>query len=149
MVCIFSVGNQNKPFLVPDWKLLESEGTDFFWLPLLVYMCSVGIVWIIALIISVSLLVCESTLHKMMLKLFAKAIMGTATWSDWILNGLHKVPSLVAVILITLSWTTCGGLALCLGCVFYFLKVTFLIFCNFLLCSSLYQRRYSLILLRK
>lgn len=51
-----------------DWKVLENDGTDFFWLPLLMYMCSVGIVWILATNLAFSLILCESTIHKMVLK---------------------------------------------------------------------------------
>lgn len=40
------------------------------------------------------------------------------------MSALHKVPIFVAVCLCILSATTCGGLALALGAVFYFLKLT-------------------------
>jgi hypothetical protein len=61
-----------KPFVnyfpAPDWLIMSQEGTDFFLLPLLLYICSVGIVWLLGIMLSVSLVVCETTVHKFALK---------------------------------------------------------------------------------
>lgn len=61
-----------KPFVTflpaPDWLVMSEEGTDFFLLPLLLYICSVGIVWILGIFLSVSMVVCETTVHKFTLK---------------------------------------------------------------------------------
>lgn len=58
-------------------------------------------------------------------RFFAKSMTGTATWSDWLMGNLQKLPLLVASVLIMISWSSCGALALCLGTFFYFLKVIF------------------------
>ncbi|KAF2882737.1 hypothetical protein ILUMI_23470 [Ignelater luminosus] len=87
-------------------------------------MCSVGIVWLSALGISFALVFCESTFHKGATKFLARTVTGAIRISDWLIGGIHKLPCVVAIFLVLLSVTTCGALALCLGCGFYFLKLT-------------------------
>lgn len=53
---------------LPDWIILAEEGLDFFLLPLLLYMCSVGIVWILAVGLSIFMLLYEATAHKFITK---------------------------------------------------------------------------------
>ncbi|XP_018322176.1 GPI inositol-deacylase [Agrilus planipennis] len=108
----------------PDWHIMAEDGSELFLLPLLLYICSVGIVWLLASVLAVSVLLCESTVHKVALKLLAKNIAGTLYFSDWLMAGLHKIPSIVAIALIIITLNTCGGLSLSLGTIFYFLKLT-------------------------
>ncbi|CAH1996626.1 unnamed protein product [Acanthoscelides obtectus] len=108
----------------PDMFYLINEGTDFFWLPLVLYLCSVGIVFLMGIGLAVSLVALESTVHKSALKLLARSISFNVSWSDYLMTGLHKVPLIVVVTLILLCLSTCGSLALCLGCLFYFLRLT-------------------------
>nr|XP_023017842.1 uncharacterized protein LOC111506859 [Leptinotarsa decemlineata] len=54
----------------------------------------------------------------------ASTVSFNVIWSDYLLSMLHKVPIVVASALVVLSLTTCGGLALCLGAIFYFLRLT-------------------------
>lgn len=51
-----------------DWKILEDEGSEFLWLPPILYLCSVGIVWILGANLTISLILCESTVHKFIMK---------------------------------------------------------------------------------
>jgi uncharacterized membrane protein YfbV (UPF0208 family) len=117
-----------KPFVnyfpAPDWLIMSQEGTDFFLLPLLLYICSVGIVWLLGIMLSVSLVVCETTVHKFALKFLARTVSFTVTWSDYVMSALHKLPVIVAAALVCLSLTTTGSLALCIGTVFYFMRLT-------------------------
>ncbi|XP_044252309.1 GPI inositol-deacylase [Tribolium madens] len=117
-----------KPFVsylpAPDWLIMSEEGTDFFLLPLLLYICSVGIVWLLGIFLAVSLVVCETTVHKLTLKFLAKTVSFTVSWSDYIMSALHKLPCIVATFLICLCMTTTGSLALCVGMVFYFMRLT-------------------------
>ncbi|CAG9812524.1 unnamed protein product [Phaedon cochleariae] len=108
----------------PDINYLMNEGTDFFLLPLLLFLCSVGITWILVIVFSISLIAMESTVHKLSLRFLARAANLKISWTDHVMNVLHKVPIVVAFLLVLLSITTCGGLALCLGMVFYFLRLT-------------------------
>lgn len=111
-------------WVTPDWYVITEEGNDFLLLPLILYMSSVGIVWLAALVISVSLIFYEATFHKLVCKFLARTLMGSQKLSGWILSVLYKLPGIVAIILVLLSITTCGGLSLCIGCVFYFLRLT-------------------------
>ncbi|KAG5877044.1 hypothetical protein JTB14_006524 [Gonioctena quinquepunctata] len=108
----------------PDVTYLIDEGSDFFLLPLLLYLCSVGIIWMFAVVFCISLVAFETTVHKFTLKLLARSVSFNVAWSDYLLGVLHKVPFVVASALVLLSLTTCGGLALCLGAIFYFLRLT-------------------------
>ncbi|KAJ8975495.1 hypothetical protein NQ317_016371 [Molorchus minor] len=108
----------------PDVIYLVEEGSDFFLLPLLSYMCGAGIVWFLAIIFCVSLVTLESTVHKMALKFLARTVSFNIAWSDYLMSALHKIPFVVAAGLVIICFSTCGGLAICLGGIFYFLKLT-------------------------
>ncbi|XP_050513961.1 GPI inositol-deacylase [Diabrotica virgifera virgifera] len=110
--------------LKPDHIYLVGDGVDFFLIPLFLYTCSVGFFWILIVLFSISLIAMESTVHKLSLKLLARSVSFNMAWSDYLMSYLHKVPVVVALTLISLSLTTCGGLALCLGAMFYFLRLT-------------------------
>nr|CAI5870063.1 unnamed protein product [Callosobruchus analis] len=108
----------------PDIIYLIDDGTDFFLLPVVLYLCSVGIVFLMGIGLAVSLVALESTVHKSALKLLARSVSFNVSWSDYLMTGLQKVPLIVVVTLILLRMSTCGSLALCLGCLFYFLRLT-------------------------
>ncbi|CAH0564162.1 unnamed protein product [Brassicogethes aeneus] len=119
----------SNPFIVnvlpvPDWDILKDDGMEFLFLPLLLYMTSVGIVWILVVVFSVSVVVTESSMNTAALKFLAKTVRFPVTWTEYLLSALHKLPFVVACILIFVSIRACGGLALCLGTLFYFLKLT-------------------------
>ncbi|KAF5293758.1 hypothetical protein FQA39_LY03243 [Lamprigera yunnana] len=119
-----SYKNSSRHVPVPDWYIITEEGNDFLLLPLLLYMTSVGVIWLTALAIAISIIFCESSLHKLMAKFLARTVTGSTKLSDLLSAGFYKLPEIVASVLIILCITTCGGLSLCLGCVFYFLKLT-------------------------
>lgn len=104
----------------PDILYIIDDGLDFIILPFFLYVCSVGIVWFLAIVYGISLFTLESTANKVAIKLLTR----TFIWSNYFMTFLHKVPAVVAAILVFLSVTTCGSLALCLGTVFYFLRLT-------------------------
>jgi hypothetical protein len=54
----------------------------------------------------------------------ARTVSFTVTWSDYVMSALHKLPVIVAAALVCLSLTTTGSLALCIGTVFYFMRLT-------------------------
>ncbi|XP_017776113.1 PREDICTED: GPI inositol-deacylase [Nicrophorus vespilloides] len=109
---------------IPDWQILADEGLDFFILPFFLYTISVGLVWLLAVALSVSLVCYESSIHRGVLKLCGKILSGNSTLHDNLLSVLHKIPGPIAIILIVMSVTTCGGLALVIATVIYFLKLT-------------------------
>lgn len=47
--------------------------------------------------------------------------------ADLAMSGLSRVPVLLGVALISLAYSTCGTLALCLAGFFYFIKVNVLL----------------------
>ncbi|XP_066139932.1 GPI inositol-deacylase [Euwallacea fornicatus] len=87
-------------------------------------MVSYSLIFILLAAYCFSLFALESTAHKLALKLLAKSVTLTFRFSDYFVTFLHKMPFLVAATLIALCFTACGGLALCVGLLFYFLKLT-------------------------
>lgn len=65
---LFSLSMFSKYLPEPDWKLLVDDGSDFILLPLLLYVCSVGMAWLLAIMFSISLITLESTVNKVTLK---------------------------------------------------------------------------------
>lgn len=63
----FSWEPLNKTFPNPDWNVIINEGLDFLLLPLVLYICSVGIVWILALALSSAIILAESTIQRIAL----------------------------------------------------------------------------------
>lgn len=51
-----------------DWNILADEGSDFLLLPLLLYLSSVGIVWILTLLLSAGMILFEATANKFVMK---------------------------------------------------------------------------------
>ena len=43
--------------------------------------------------------------------------------ADIAVSSLQRFPSILAVLLIAVAWATCGSVALCIGCLAYFLKL--------------------------
>lgn len=113
------------PIIGPsDSHILVDENIDILLLPLVMYSVSVGIVWLLALGLSISLICFESTFHKLGVKFFTKTFAGRIGWTDHLLKAFDKIPGVVACVLIAMSYSTCGGLAICLATIFYFLKLT-------------------------
>ncbi|XP_076262725.1 GPI inositol-deacylase isoform X1 [Rhynchophorus ferrugineus] len=110
----------------PDIVSFPNDGNwiDFLLLPLFLHMVSIIFVFMLVSVFSVSLFTLESTVNKLTLKFLAKTITLTIRFSDYFMTFLQKVPIIVSALLIFLCFTTCGALALCVGMVFYFLKLT-------------------------
>ncbi|KAI4456728.1 negative regulator of vesicle formation-related [Holotrichia oblita] len=106
-----------------DLQILDEEGISFG-IMMFLYISSIGIVWILTMILAVSIFCFESTVYKIFLKIISRSVTGTMTMYDWILKGMKKFPSFVAILLLSLSISTCGGLSLALGLIFYFFKLT-------------------------
>ncbi|XP_050306379.1 GPI inositol-deacylase [Anthonomus grandis grandis] len=91
---------------------------------IVLFLASYALVWVLIMAFCVSLFTLESTIHKLTLKILAKSVTLTIKFSDYFMTFLHKVPFLVSAALVVLCFSTCGGLALIVGVVFYFLKLT-------------------------
>ncbi|XP_060536701.1 GPI inositol-deacylase isoform X2 [Cylas formicarius] len=112
---------------VPDTLLFPNGGddlTDFLLMPILMYMVSSIIVAILVSGYYLSLFALESTIHKLVTRVFARTVTFTIKFSDYLVKFLQRVPFVVIGFLIFLCMSTCGGLGLCVGMVFYFLKLT-------------------------
>ncbi|XP_075231360.1 GPI inositol-deacylase isoform X2 [Lycorma delicatula] len=107
-------------FPVPDWIILQDPGLDFAFLPILLYMVGFALVYVFAVFAYFSVVISGQTVNKLVLRFLGRFV---PSWSDWLLAGVGKMPVIVAVFMLGLCYSASGGLALAVGCVFYFLKV--------------------------
>ncbi|KAK9887902.1 hypothetical protein WA026_000205 [Henosepilachna vigintioctopunctata] len=121
---ILSYATFSKFLPVSNWHVMKEDGIDFFLLPYIMYLISIGVLWVFASLVTVWITLCESTIHKMFLKFLTKTVPFTIIWSEYMVEALQKIPVLVSTAIICISYSACGGLALALGTIFYFLKLT-------------------------
>lgn len=58
-------------------------------------------------------------------RFISRSLFGGFQWSEWVLSAFARVPCVVACLLVTLAYATCGALALAAGLCFYFLMVSY------------------------
>lgn len=46
------------------------------------------------------------------------------TWTDWLMAAVDKVPCLVSAAMLAVVFSSCGGLGMLIGAVYYFMRVT-------------------------
>lgn len=128
VVLTLLVSKMSYPFLMdilqkPEFMISSCEGVALI-APLFLFLVSIMAMLIIVATFAVSLFTLESTVHKLTLKLLARTVALTIRFSDYFMTFLQKVPFLVSLILVSLCFVTCGGLSLCVGLIFYYLKLT-------------------------
>ncbi|EFN88696.1 GPI inositol-deacylase, partial [Harpegnathos saltator] len=62
--------------------------------------------------------------HGILTKFLARAIAFSTTWMDWLLHGLNEIPLLTTVLIVSLTMTTCGALAMIVSVLLYYVKLT-------------------------
>ncbi|XP_012276189.1 GPI inositol-deacylase [Orussus abietinus] len=65
-----------------------------------------------------------SVAHNVAIRFLARVIAFSTTWSDWLLGGLHQLPLMTTVLVLSLIPATCGALAMIMSIFLYFLKLT-------------------------
>lgn len=78
--------------------------------------CFTGFVW-------AAITFCGSMAHKLLLRITR---MSFPVISDTFISIIEKFPASVAALLISLAFASCGGIALVLGCIVYFILVSHL-----------------------
>ncbi|XP_066254191.1 GPI inositol-deacylase [Euwallacea similis] len=124
VAAVFLVSLACKKYL-PEPEFYISENAIYTVIAMtIIIMVSYSLIFILLAAYCLSLFALESTVHKLTLKLLAKSVTLTFRFSDYFVTFLHKMPFLVTAALIALCFSACGGLALCVGLLFYFLKLT-------------------------
>jgi len=108
-----------------DIEILQSSGLDFGILPIMMFFSSIGLVLILTSLAWGSIILCGTLAHK------ASSRWRTSTTTvstkevvpEMAVSTFEKFPSILASILIALGFATCGSLALCIGCLSFFLKL--------------------------
>uniref|UniRef100_A0A8D8W7K6 Uncharacterized protein n=1 Tax=Cacopsylla melanoneura TaxID=428564 RepID=A0A8D8W7K6_9HEMI len=73
-----------------------------------------------------SIVVWGKTMNSWALGFLAKLLKGSALYSEWTMKILEKIPGLVAALMLSIAYNTCGGLAFAVGFCMFFLKLVLL-----------------------
>lgn len=46
------------------------------------------------------------------------------TWTDWLMVAVDKVPCVVSAAMVAILMSSCGGLAMVIGSIYYFMRVS-------------------------
>ncbi|KAF4523660.1 hypothetical protein B566_EDAN006030 [Ephemera danica] len=110
-------------FPANDWQIMRSQGLDVMILPVLLYLVASFTAYVLAIAIWVAVVVWGTTANKIFVRFISRSIFGGIHVSEWILSAFSKIPTAMAVLLVSLAYATCGAISLAVGLCFYFLLV--------------------------
>ncbi|KAK7067050.1 GPI inositol-deacylase [Halocaridina rubra] len=106
-----------------DFSFLSDHGEDLGILPVLLFLGT----WPLSLAIGAftwgMVIISGKITHSFLVKILGRSIGGGAVIGDLALSGISRLPVIVGVAFISLAYSTCGTLSLCLSCLFHFTKV--------------------------
>ncbi|XP_054284020.1 GPI inositol-deacylase-like [Macrosteles quadrilineatus] len=106
-----------------DLTTLQQSGLDFMLLPLVLYAVAFSITFLVGLLAYAGVVCSGSTINKFALKFVGKLAGVSRTWTDWLMAAVDKVPCVVSVAMVAILLTSCGGLAMVIGTIYYFMRV--------------------------
>uniref|UniRef100_A0A8D8RFK7 GPI inositol-deacylase n=1 Tax=Cacopsylla melanoneura TaxID=428564 RepID=A0A8D8RFK7_9HEMI len=112
--------------LTPDTATLYAQQLDSLIIPVLLYSCAMSCVVITGIVGLLSIVVWGKTMNSWALGFLAKLLKGSALYSEWTMKILEKIPGLVAALMLSIAYNTCGGLAFAVGFCMFFLKLVLL-----------------------
>ena len=120
---------------LPWWPLPPTDDyimrMDGLGLPL-IYLILGTVAWVIAVILSVVLwlgvLAGGTTMHSLLIRYLRAGLGISALIAELVTLSLTRLPLVVSVVLVAVAFSTCGSVALLLGCVFCIWKVRHLAF---------------------
>jgi hypothetical protein len=123
---------------LPWWPLPPTDDyimrMDGLGLPL-IYLILGTVAWVIAVILSVvfwlGVLAGGTTMHSLLIRYLRAGLGISALIAELVTLSLTRLPLVVSVVLVAVAFSTCGSVALLLGCVFCIWKVRH--FLNFIL----------------
>ncbi|XP_068212872.1 GPI inositol-deacylase [Palaemon carinicauda] len=107
-----------------DFTIMSNNGESLGILPILMFLSILPITVIIGVFSWGLVVLSGNAAHSFIVKILGRSIGGGEVVGDVVVAGLSRVPLLVSVALISLAYSSCGTLALCLGAGFYFIKIS-------------------------
>ncbi|XP_026683277.1 LOW QUALITY PROTEIN: GPI inositol-deacylase [Diaphorina citri] len=114
------------PNLSPDTAQLYAQDLDALIIPGLLYSMALSCVVLTGAVGLVSIVLWGKTMNTLAINFLAKLLHGSTLYSEWTMKILEKIPGLVAALMLSIAYNTCGGLAFALGFCMYFLKLVLL-----------------------
>ncbi|XP_066952739.1 GPI inositol-deacylase [Macrobrachium rosenbergii] len=109
--------------ILDDFTVMSNNGESLGILPILMFLGILPITLIIGLVTWGMVILSGNAAHSFIVKVLGRSIGGGELVGDVVIAGLSRVPLFVSVALISLSYSSCGTLALCLSAGFYFIKI--------------------------
>nr|XP_027238269.1 GPI inositol-deacylase-like [Penaeus vannamei]XP_027238270.1 GPI inositol-deacylase-like [Penaeus vannamei]XP_027238271.1 GPI inositol-deacylase-like [Penaeus vannamei] len=106
-----------------DFSIMEESGQQLAVLPILFFLGTLPLSLALGGLAWGFILFFGNSAHFVVTKVLGRSLGGGDMIADLAVSGLSRVPVLLGVALISLAYSTCGTLALCLAGFFYFIKV--------------------------
>nr|XP_024218553.1 GPI inositol-deacylase-like [Halyomorpha halys] len=111
------------PFL-PDTDIKIQAGfVELIVVPFFLHLTAFCLTFVMATSVIVMVVVQGQAFNGLLLKFLKRYSLGINWLSEYILNGVSKVPVVVSAFMITVAFSASGGLALCVGLFFYIFKL--------------------------
>jgi len=105
-----------------DIRSLQEAGLDFGVLPIMMFFTSLACVLLLSCGLWVAVLLGGSIAHRAVLA-WATRLAPHEVLAEVAVSSLARLPALLASVLLAVALSTCGALALCLGCLAFLLKL--------------------------
>jgi len=109
-------------FPLTDLRMIQDRGLDFGILPIMLMFASIGTVFLLSCLLWAQVIFFGSVANKAVVA-YVSRMTPHEMVAELAVSSLTKFPTILASILIAISFGTCGTVALCIGSLCYFLKV--------------------------
>uniref|UniRef100_A0A2P2I3Q9 GPI inositol-deacylase n=1 Tax=Hirondellea gigas TaxID=1518452 RepID=A0A2P2I3Q9_9CRUS len=109
-----------------DQQLLLDSGIDIGVLPIYLFLAWMPVTLLLSSGVWLLVLGAGNVLHSSVVKIFGATTGAGELAADLALTGLSKVPAVVAVALLAVSFSTCGALAMALATTYYFIQIFYM-----------------------
>lgn len=106
-----------------DFQYMTDTGLNFGLLPIFLFLASLPVTIIMGIVAWGFVVIAGNAVHSFFVKILRRGLGGSDIVAELAVTGLARIPVLVGVGLISLAYSTCGTLALCLATFFYFIKI--------------------------
>ncbi|CAL4124116.1 unnamed protein product, partial [Meganyctiphanes norvegica] len=106
-----------------DFQHMSDSGLNFGLLPIFLFLACVPVTLIIGAFAYGSIVIVGNAVHSFFVKILRRSLGGSDIVAELAVTGLARIPVLVAVGLISLAYSTCGTLAMCIATLFYFIRI--------------------------
>ncbi|CAH1397518.1 unnamed protein product [Nezara viridula] len=110
--------------LLPDTDIKIQAGfVELIVVPFFLHLTAFCLTFVMATSVIVTVVVQGQAFNGLFLRFLKRYSLGINWLSEFILNGVSKVPIVVSAFMVTVAFSASGGLALCIGLFFYIFKL--------------------------